>query len=121
MSFLASLFLTCVLAAGGIYVLTHVRKLADGLQEIYVRAAMRKRNSGDWDSSLHIYDPEYWRKPFQRFMFKFGVIFFGIWLLLGAIVPIGPFFSPLHLFGATIWVGEAPPAVSTSTILYQSQ
>ena len=69
---------------------------------------------------LHIYDPEYWRKPFQQFMFKFGVIFFGIWLLLGAIVPIGPFFSPLHLFGATIWVGEAPPAVSTSTILYQS-
>ena len=58
---------------------------------------------------------------FSDFMFKFGVIFFGIWLLLGAIVPIGPFFSPLHLFGATIWVGEAPLAVSTSTILYQSQ
>ena len=67
-----------------------------------------------------IYDPEYWRGPFQRFMFKFGVIFFGIWLLLVAIAPIGPFFSPIHLFGVTFWIGEAPPNVSTSTILHQS-
>ena len=48
------------------------------------------------------------------------VIFCGVWLLLVAIAPIGPYFSPIHLFGGTFWIGEAPPDVSTSTILYQS-
>ncbi len=120
MSFLGSLFLTCALAAGGIYVLTHVRKLTDCLQGLYVRTATQKRNRGDWDSSLYIYNPEYWQSPFARFLFKGGVIFVGIWLLLVAIAPIGPFFSPIHLFGVTFWVGEAPPDVSTSTILYQA-
>ena len=120
MSFLGALLITCALVTAGIYVLTHVQKLADGLQGIYVRAAMRKRNSGDRDSSFFMYDPEYWRKPFQRFMFKFGVIFFGVWLLLVAVTPIGPYFSPIHLFGVTFWIGETPPDVSTSTILYQS-
>jgi hypothetical protein len=107
MSFLGALFLTCLLVAGGIYVLTHVRKLSDGLQGLYVRAATQKRNSGGWDSSLFMYDPKYWQRPFQRFMFKFGVIFVGIWLLLVAITPIGPYFSPIHLFGVSFWVGEA--------------
>ena len=120
MSFLAAILITCALVAAGIYVLTHVRMLTDGIQGIYVRAATRKRYSGDWDSSFFMYDPEYWRKPFQRFMFKFGVIFFGVWLLLVAITPIGPFFSPIHLFGVTFWIGEAPLDVSTSTILYQA-
>jgi hypothetical protein len=120
MSFFGALLITCALAAGGIYVLTHIQKLADALQGEYIRAAMRKRNRGDWDSSLYIYDPEYWRTPFSRFIFKSGVIFIGVWLLLVAIAPVGPFFSPIHLFGVTFWIGEAPPDVSTSTILYQS-
>ena len=120
MSFLGALLITCALAAGGVYVLTHVKKLTDGLQGIYVRAATQKRNRNDWESSLYIYDPEYWRQPFARFLFKGGVIFAGIWLLLVATVPIGPYFSPLHLFGVTFWVGATPPDVSTSTILYQA-
>jgi hypothetical protein len=96
MSFLGALLITCALAAGGIYVLTHVRKLTDGLQGLYVRTATQKRNRGDWDSSLYIYNPEYWQSSFARFLFKSGVIFVGIWLLLVAITPIGPFFSPIH-------------------------
>ena len=103
----------------GVYVLTHVRKLTDDLQGLYVRTATQKRNRGDWDSSLYIYNPEYWQSSFARFLFKSGVIFVGIGLLLVAITPIGPFFSPIHLLGVTFWVGEAPPDVSTSTILYQ--
>ena len=76
---------------------------------------MQKRNRGDWDSSLYIYDPEYWRSSSSGFLFKSGVIFVGIWLLLVATVPVGPFFSPVHLFGTTIWIGEAPPDVPTSS------
>jgi hypothetical protein len=120
MSFLGALLITCALAAGGIYVLTHVRKLTDGLQGLYVRTATQKRNKGDWDSSFYVYNPEYWQSSFARFLFKACVIFSGVWLLLVAITPIGPYFSPIHLFGVTFWVGEAPPDVSTSTILYQS-
>jgi hypothetical protein len=80
MSFLGALLITCALAAGGIYVLTHVQQLADALQRIYVRAATQKRNRNDWDSSLYIYDPEYWRRPLVHFLFKGGVIFAGLWL-----------------------------------------
>ena len=112
--------ITCGLAAGGIYVLTHVRKLRDGLQGLYVRGAIQKRERGGWGSSLYIYNPDYWRRPLVHLLFKAGVIFTGIWLLLVAIVPIGPYFSPIRLFGVTFWVGEAPPDASTSTILYQS-
>ena len=99
--------ITCALAAGGIYVLSHVRKLTDGLQGLYVRTATQKRNRGNWDSSLYIYNPEYWQSPFARALFRSGVIFVGIWLLLVAIAPVGPFFSPIHLFGVTFWIGEA--------------
>ena len=103
--FLGHLLLSCILAGAGLYVLTHPTKLARGLQNIYIRACEQKQKSGSWAAGLYIYDPDYWRRPFAWFMFKFGMIFIGIWLLLVATVPIGPYFSPIHLFGQTIYVG----------------
>jgi hypothetical protein len=72
-----------LVAAAG-YVLMHVNVLAQRLQDFYVRRAMRVQAKKNWNSYLFIYNPDTWKTPFARFLFKSGVIFFGIWLLLVA-------------------------------------
>ena len=103
---LDDIFLSGMLVAGGLYVLTHVTMLARGLQRIYVRACEDKQRRNGWGRSLFIYNPHYWQRPFAWFMFKGGIVILGIWLLVVATVPIGSYFSPIHPFGATIYIGE---------------
>jgi hypothetical protein len=91
------------LAAGGIYVLTHVSKTARALQNVYVKAAEQKQERGGWSAYLYMYNPEYWKRPFAWFIFKSGMIFLGIWLLIVAFsVAVSPF-APLHL-GGTVYL-----------------
>jgi len=103
---LDDIFLSGMLVAGGLYVLTHVTMLARGLQRIYVLACEDKQRRNGWGRSLFIYNPHYWQRPFAWFMFKGGIVILGIWLLVVATVPIGSYFSPIHPFGATIYIGE---------------
>ncbi len=78
--FLGSLFITCVIAACGLYVLTHVTMLATRLQKLYIRAASQRTNK----YGLFVFDPKTWEGPFARFVFRGAVIFFGVWLLIVA-------------------------------------
>ncbi len=87
--------LTSIAIAGvGLYALTHVVALARKFQEYYVRQAERVQEKKGWASWLFVCNPEIWKTPFMWFMFRAGVIFLGVWLLLLA-YPI--MFGPITL------------------------
>ncbi len=85
------------LAGAGSYVLTHVNQLSDDLQGLYVRHAEKVQAKKGFASYLFMYNPEIWKTPFARFLFKCLIIFsfsldFGSFLVAIPIV-----FGPITL------------------------
>jgi len=84
MILVAKILLSLTIAGAGLYVLTHVKSLASRMQNAYVKSAEEKQKEGGFSSYLSMYNPETWKTPFMTFIFRFGVVFLGILLLLSA-------------------------------------
>lgn len=74
--------ITLAIAGAGLCVLMNVSKLSRSLQGTYVRQAELKQAKGGFGAYLFMYNPETWKTPFATFIFKLGVIFLGIWLII---------------------------------------
>lgn len=75
---------------GGVYVLTHVKSLAQRLQNSYIQKAEESQKATGVLAALNRSNPEKWKTPYMTFIFKFMVAFFGVWLLLGIVAVFGP-------------------------------
>ncbi len=72
------------IAGAGVFVLIHSKRMAVALQNVYVRQAEKKQAKGGMTAYLFMYNPETWKTPFATFLFRAGMIFLGIWLIIVA-------------------------------------
>ena len=94
MSVIIKALISLIFAGVGVYVLMHADKFAKGCQNYYVRRAERVQSAkgfGHYLAYLPVNNPETWKTSFATFMFKFGIIFLGIWLIIIAYpIMFGP-------------------------------
>jgi hypothetical protein len=90
-------FASLLIASAGILVLVNSKGLALALQWLYIRNTSKIQESIRWDAFLFVNKPETWKTPFAWFLFRGGVIWFGIMLVITA-YPI--VFGPVYVGSA---------------------